>query len=55
MSEALKQLKAGGMLKNLETGEVVKITKIDYFVSYENDEVSGEVQASKLEQFFEML
>lgn len=55
MSEALKPLKVGGLLKNLETGEVVKITNIDYFVSYKNDEVSGEVQASKLHGVFEIL
>ena len=55
MAKSLKDLKVGGQLKNLETGEVVKITKIDYFVSYENDEVSGEVQANKLQSFFEIL
>lgn len=45
----------GDWMRNKETGEAVKIRAIGTMIEYRNDDVDGEVQASRLSEHFDVL
>lgn len=45
----------GDWMRNKETQEVTKVTEVGCFIKYANAEMSGEVQAAKLDEHFDVL
>lgn len=47
-------LKVGNKLKNMETGEIVRVNKIGDMIDFSNPDVSGQVKASRWREHFEL-